>query len=98
VALDQVLLEVERLHLGLGDDHLDALDTLDQPVEPEARVPAAEVRAHASAERLRLAHIENGLLRVAEQVDARLRRDLLQLRLDALLACSLGCCGHVRPA
>ncbi len=35
VALDQVLLEVERLHLGRGDDHLDLLDALDQPVEPE---------------------------------------------------------------
>ena len=58
VALDQVLLEMERLDLGRGDDHLDLLDALDQPVEPEPGVAAAEVRAHAGPERLRLADVE----------------------------------------
>ena len=75
VALDQVLLEVERLHLGRRDDHLDLLHALDQPVEPEPGVAAAEVRAHARAQRLRLPDVEHGALGVAEEVDARLRRD-----------------------
>jgi hypothetical protein len=99
VPLDEVLLEVVGLDLGLRDDHLDPLDALDQPVEPEPGVPAAEVRPHARAERLRLADVEHVVLRVAEEVDARLRREPLQLLLDALFArrrCALGCRSHVK--
>ncbi len=86
VALDQVLLEVECLDLGGRDDDLDLLDALDQPVEPEPAVPAAKVRAHAGAQRLRLADVEDGALGIAEQVDAWLRREPLELCLDAVLA------------
>ena len=96
VPLDQVLLQVERLHLGRGDDHLDLLDALEQPVEPEPAVPAAKVRAHAGPEGLGLADVEHGALGVAEEVDARLRREPLQLRLDALLAGGCHRRRHVR--
>ena len=35
VALDEVLLEVQRLHLGAGHDRLDLVDALDQLLDPE---------------------------------------------------------------
>ena len=38
MALDEVLLEMERLGLALRDDHLDALDALDELVDPRTRV------------------------------------------------------------
>ena len=96
VALDQVLLEVEGLHLGGGNDHLDLLDALDQPIEPEPAVPAAEVRANAGTQRLGLADVEDAALSTTEQVDARLRGEPLQLLLDPLLAGGCGRGGHVQ--
>ena len=53
----------KRLGLVRGDDHLDPLDPLGQSVEARPRVTAAEVRAHARAQRLRLPHVEDGVLR-----------------------------------
>ena len=41
VALDEVLLEVERLDLGAGDDRLDVGDAVDELVDPGAVVAAA---------------------------------------------------------
>jgi hypothetical protein len=92
VAADEVLLEMEGLRLVRGDDHLDPLDPLREVLEPRPRVTPTEVRAHARAQGLRLSHVEDGVLRPAEEVHARLRRDALQLRLDALRAafCSGG--------
>ena len=97
VAADQVLLEVERLGLGLGHDHLEPLDAGDHPVESEPRVACAEVRADAGAERLRLADVEDVVARAAEEVHAGLRGQTGELRLDALLPC-FGGCGHVPGA
>jgi hypothetical protein len=86
VALDEVLLEVQRLDVAAGDDHLDVFDALRQLRD---RVPATgrrlEVAAHARAERLRLADVEDGALRVTEDVDARLRRQQLQLVFEPLV-------------
>src|SRR5581483_7620491 len=55
--LDEVLLEVQRLHLRRGDDRLDRLDTARHRPDARARVarPRLEVRADARPERLRLA-------------------------------------------
>ncbi len=85
--LDEVLLQVEGLHLRLRDDHLDALHAHGQVVEAHARVAAAKVRAHAGAERLRLPDVEHRVVVPAKEVDARLRREPPELLLDALLAC-----------
>ena len=80
VALDEVLLEVQRLRLALRDDHLDAPDPVDHPVDADAHVGAAvEVAAHASPERLRLADVEDVVAIPAEEVDARAARQLAEL-------------------
>ena len=73
--LDEVLLEVQRLGLALGDDHLDPAHAPDQLVDARARVAAAvEVAAHAGPERLRLADVEDLVALVAKEVHARARR------------------------
>ncbi len=98
VPADQVLLQVERLRLGRGDDDLDPLHPLDHLLEPEARVAGAEVRADARAQRLRLADVHDLVPRAAEEVDAGLRGQRLELRLDALLAGLIDRFGHARGA
>jgi hypothetical protein len=70
VALDEVLLEVERLRLGAGDDDLDVVDALRQLRCSHARVPPLEVAADARTERLRLADVEHVARLVTEDVDA----------------------------
>ena len=80
VALDEVLLEVQRLRLALGDDHLDALDAVDHPVDADAHVAAAvEVAADARPERLRLADVEDVVPLAAKEIDARAARQLAEL-------------------
>ena len=80
VALDEVLLEVQRLRLALGDDHLDPVDPLDQLLDPGADVAAAvEVAAHAGPERLRLADVEDLVAVAAKEIDARARRQPTEL-------------------
>ena len=89
VPLDQVLLQVQRLDLGVGDDHLDVGDALRQPLDRRARVRRGlEVRAHARPQRLRLADVEHLAALVAEEVDAGLRREPFQLLFQV--------CGHGR--
>src|SRR5581483_10750434 len=86
VALDEVLLEVERLDLGAGDDHLDVGDARWELADLDAPVGRLlEVGADARAQRLRLAHVQHLAARVAEQVDARLGRERRQLRLNTIL-------------
>jgi hypothetical protein len=85
VTADEVLLEVEGLGLVPRRDHLEALDPLRELLHPEPRVPGPEVGADARTKRFRLADVEHGVPRVPEEVDAGLRRQRLQLRLDALL-------------
>ncbi len=85
VALDEVLLDVERLDLGARDDHLDVLDQADEPAHLRAPVAASlEVRAHTRAQRLRLSDVQHAAVLVAEQVDARLRWQRAQLGLNSL--------------
>ena len=71
VALDEVLLEVERLRLALRDDHLETRDPPHELADPGPRVAAVEVRAHAGAQRLRLPDVEDLVALVAKEVDAR---------------------------
>ncbi len=80
VTLDEVLLEVQRLRLALGDDDLDALDAVDHAVDADAHVAAAvEVAAHARPERLRLADVEDVVPLAAKEIDARAARQLAEL-------------------
>ena len=71
VALDEVLLEVERLGLGARDDDLDVVDALDEAGRADPRVAALEVAAHPRAERLRLPDVQDLARLVAKEVDAR---------------------------
>ena len=86
VTLHEVLLEMERLDLVLRDDHLDVLDPLRKLANGGARVDSGglEVRANARPQRLRLADVEDVALAVAEEVDARLRGNRLQLFFKSL--------------
>src|SRR5437764_1366584 len=85
VALDEVLLEVQRLDLALRDDHLDVVHAVGQ-LRDRGAVAATrlEVRADAGAQGLRLADVEHLPAPVAEEVDARPRREVLELLGDAL--------------
>ena len=81
--LDEVLLEVEGLDLVLGDDHFDVLDPLRELTDRGTGVQALlEIRAHAGAERFRLADIENLAALVTEEVHSRLRGQRFQLGLQ----------------
>ena len=84
VALDEVLLQVERFDLGRRHDHLEVLDSPDEVRDRGAGVaaPRLEVRADAWPQRLRLADVEEVTLRVSEEIDARFRRQALQLGLE----------------
>jgi hypothetical protein len=81
--LDEVLLEMECLDLGVGHDHLEVGDPLGQLSDRRPRVRARlEVAPHARPKRLRLADVEHVAARVAEEIDARLGRERLQLVLE----------------
>ena len=75
VLLDEVLLDEQRLGLGMDDERLDLVDRRDHlAARPQMRSPPApgEVRGDALADRLRLADVDDLALGVAEQVDAGL--------------------------
>ena len=80
VALDEVLLEMERLDLGPRDDHLDAGRALDELRDPGARVaaPRLEVGTDPRAQRFRLPDVEDVGTLAAKEVHTRLRRKSLQ--------------------
>ena len=83
VSLDEVLLEVQGLDLGVRDDHLDVGDASRKLRHRRARVGGGlEVAPDARTQRLRLPDVEHVAPRVPEQVDARLRREGLQLVLE----------------
>ena len=74
IALDEVLLEVQRLCLVPGDDDLDVCDSARELTDRHAAVAALEVAADARPQRLRLAHVQRVALLVAKDVDTRLAR------------------------
>src|SRR5262249_20208714 len=86
VALDEVLLEMERLDLAARYDRLDVGDAVDELVdaEPVVAAPGLEVLAHARTQRLGLADVKDVSPSGAEDVDARLRREAFQLVFDML--------------
>ena len=75
VALDEVLLEMQRLRLGRGDDHLDPADPPDHPLDPQATVAPVEVAAHPGPQRLRLPDVEDVVALVTKEVHARAARE-----------------------
>ena len=79
MALDEVLLEVQRLRFRARDDDLDVADSLGQLRGPHARVAALEVAAHARAQRLRLSHVQDLATLVSKEIDARPARKRLEL-------------------
>jgi hypothetical protein len=80
VALDEVLLEVERLGLRPGDDHLQVGHAGRQLGDLSACIRRPlEVRADARTQRLRLPDVQHFPALVTEEVDARLRRQALEL-------------------
>ena len=85
VPLDEVLLEVQRLHLAARDDDLHVVDALGELRECRPVATASlEVRPDPGPERLGLADVEDLRPLVAEEVDAGLRRQALQLLCDSL--------------
>ncbi len=80
MALDQVVLEGERLHLAVGDDEIEVGDLLDHPGLVELGRPRGlEVRADAIAQHAGLADVEDLAPGVLEQIDAGPGRQLLEL-------------------
>ena len=60
VALDQVVLEGERLHLAVGDDQLEVGDLLGQAgLVLLGGAPGLEVGTHAVAQHAGLAHVHD---------------------------------------
>ena len=83
MALDQVLLEMERLDLVAGHDRLDLGHAPDEPSDPWTSVAATlEIAAHARAQRFRLAHVEDLAVFAVEEVDARGSRKRPQLLVE----------------
>ena len=71
VALDEVVLEGQGLHLAVGDHEVEVGDVRDHPALWNSVGPRGlEVRAHAVAQHPRLAHVDDLARRVLEQVDA----------------------------
>ena len=80
VALDQVVLERERLHLAVGDDELEVRDLPDQArLVLLGRARRLEVGAHPVAQHAGLADVQHLARGVLEQVDARPARQLREL-------------------
>ena len=73
VALDEVLLEVQRLDLVAGDDRLDVGDALDELVDPGAVVAAAGLEVLSARAAAATSPCRRRARRpaVAEEVDAR---------------------------
>ncbi|MER3412628.1 MAG: hypothetical protein C4305_10245 [Thermoleophilia bacterium] len=68
---------MERLHLGGGDDGLHVAHPGDELGRPRATVASAlEVASHAGAERLGLAHVQDGAVLAAKDVHAGLGGEL----------------------
>ena len=85
VAFDEVLLEMQGLHLVLGDDHLDVVDPLRQlPNRRPGVLRLLEVGANARPQRLGLADVEHVPGPVSKQVDTGLGRQRFQLILETL--------------
>ena len=80
VALDEVVLEGERLHLGVGDHEVEVRDLRDHVAALGVDGTAGlEIRSHAVAEHTGLADVEDMALAVLEHVHAGADRQRLEL-------------------
>ena len=86
VLLDEVVLEDRRFLLVGGDDRLEVPDRALQDRDEGAVVAlrVLEVAPHARAQALGLADVDDDALLVLEEVDARLRRQRLELLDDGV--------------
>jgi hypothetical protein len=86
VPLDQVLLQMQGLHLAAGDDHFDVGDALGQL---RNRVPdvggGLKVAAYARPQRLGFPDVENLAAAVTKDVDTGLRRQPFELVFEPFL-------------
>jgi hypothetical protein len=80
--LDEMILERERLHDGVGDDELEALGLVEQRVVTRARAVSAKIAAYTVAKHAGLAHVERIAGAVVEHVDAGLLREAGDLGLE----------------
>ena len=93
VALDQVLLQQQRLVLAAGAEELDLLDPLDQLGRLDRGVGLApEVRLHPLSQRLGLAHVQHLAVAAVEQVHAGAVGQRLQLGSSCSLRVMVGTC------
>jgi hypothetical protein len=84
VALDQVVLEGQRLHVGVHEHQVEVRDLRGHVPAPDLDGPAGlEVRADAVAQAPGLAHVDHGAVPVLEEVDPGLGGNRLQLLLQA---------------
>ena len=84
VLVDEVLLQHERLVLVLHHDVVEAVDLVDQQRDLRALVLEVHVLAHAGAQLLGLAHVDDLAGFVLPKVHSRQRGHAVQLFLDAL--------------
>ncbi len=80
VGLDEAVLEDQRLALGVGDDNLDVLHAVHQPVEAGAiDARFLKVGPHAASERARFSDVQDLPALALEEVDPRGPRKVLEL-------------------
>jgi hypothetical protein len=84
--LDERVLEDRRLLLGRRDDRIEIADGLQKEGNelPLVRAPGLKVASDAAPQALGLAHVDDAPLLVFEEVNARLGRKGVELRLNGL--------------
>ena len=94
VVLDQVRFQRQRFGFAVGDDELDLAHLPHHQGDARGVAMAAaalEVAAHAVAQHLGLADVEDAVLGVAHEVAAGLGRHLLEASLQPGLILQQGC-------
>ena len=90
VLVDQVLLKDERLVLVADDDVLKRVDLVDEQWDLRAVILEVHVLAHAGAQLLRLAHVDDLAVLVLPEVHAGQGRHSIETALDARNLLRLG--------
>ena len=98
VLLNEIVLENQCLELGIRDNVLEVRNLADHALDlrPAPDNFLLKIRAHAVVQILRLADVENRVLRIVHDVNAGLLRELLQLIIDdkMLFCCRCRLCCH----
>jgi hypothetical protein len=82
--LDEIVLERQRFHHRVGDDHLEGRDLVEQGIVTGAHAPGAQVASHPVAERAGLADVHGVAGPITPQIHARLLREAGDLLLEVL--------------